>query len=104
MSPVTILPFKNSTASIISSEFPTARPKGSSIEVITAVIDLFKCLPILTIILESSTASSGVFINAPEPYFTSKMIFPAPAAIFFETTEEAIRGFESIVAVTSRSA
>ena len=60
--------------------------------------------PIFIIKSPSSRASCGVFKKAPEPYFTSKTIEFAPDAIFFETTDAAIKDLLSTVAVTSRSA
>ncbi|MNG75879.1 hypothetical protein D3C79_343920 [compost metagenome] len=61
-------------------------------------------LPMRTIAVASSTASSVVFINAPAPVFTSSTIASAPAAIFLLMIEPAISGIEFTVPVTSRSA
>ena len=99
-SPLSKFPFKNSIASTTSSEFPTARPRGSSIEVTTAVIDLSKIFPTFTINLERATASSGVFIKAPEPYLTSIIILEAPEAIFFEIIEDASNSSDSTAAIS----
>ena len=79
-----------------SIEFPIALPNGSSIEVITVVIDLLSFFPTLTIRFASCSAFSAVFNDAPEPYFTSIIMFPAPVATFFATTEAVISGIESI--------
>ena len=63
-----------------------------------------QALPMATMFRARMRASSGVFIKAPEPAFTSSTIFFEPAASFFDMMLDVIRGMESTVAVTSRSA
>ena len=60
--------------------------------------------PIATMAEASCTASSTVFMNAPEPTFTSSRMHWAPAASFLLMIDEAMSGMESTVAVTSRRA
>ena len=60
--------------------------------------------PISTMVCASSRAESSVFMNAPEPTLTSSTKAPAPSAIFLLMIDEAIRGIDSTVPVTSRSA
>ena len=91
-------------ASLTSKIFPIALPKGSAIDVISALVSLLKYLPILTINLANSSASSCVFINAPEPNLTSKRIVSAPEANFLDMIEEAIKDMLSTVPVTSLKA
>ncbi len=57
-----------------------------------------------TSVRASSRASSGVFMNAPEPTLTSSTRLRAPSAIFLLMIELAISGTDSTVPVTSRSA
>ena len=52
----------------------------------------------------SDTASSGVFMNAPEPNLTSSTSPEMPSASFLERMLPVMRGRLSIVEVTSRSA
>ena len=96
--------FKVFTASATSSALPTARPSGSSISDITAIVFLPARLPILTISSASSSASCIFFINAPLPTLTSSTIAPAPAAIFLLIILLAISGMLSTMAVTSLKA
>jgi hypothetical protein len=51
-----------------------------------------------------ASASSGVFMNAPLPAFTSRRIRSVPTASFLLITLAAIRGTLGTVAVASRSA
>ena len=52
----------------------------------------------------SSRASSGVFMKAPEPVFTSRRIRSVPTASFLDITLAAINGTDGTVAVASLSA
>ena len=58
-------------------------------------------LPILTMFSASLRASSGVFMKAPLPTFTSSTMLREPEASFFDMMLEVISGIESTVAVTS---
>ena len=55
-------------------------------------------------ILASFFASSLVFMNAPLPNLTSSKIQSLPEASFLDITEDAIKGIDSTVPVTSRKA
>ena len=81
-----------------------ARPKGWFILVISALTSRLKLLPIFTMSLASSSASSLRCMKAPLPYLTSKRIQSQPLANFLLMIEEAINGIESTVAVTSLNA
>ena len=52
----------------------------------------------------SSRAEPTSFMNAPDPTFTSSTRADVPSAIFFDMIELAMRGIDSTVPVTSRSA
>ena len=52
----------------------------------------------------NARASSGVFMNAPDPVFTSRRIRSVSTASFFDITLAAINGIEGTVAVASRNA
>ena len=52
----------------------------------------------------SILASATDFMNAPEPYFTSKTRASEPSATFLERMLAVISGTDSTVAVTSRRA
>ena len=54
--------------------------------------------------LANSSASAFVLMKAPLPYLTSNNMQLQPAANFFDMIDEAIRGIESTVPVTSLSA
>ena len=71
------------TATRASRRHPRARPRHAS---------------------ASALASSGVFMNAPEPAFTSSRIRSVSTASFFDITLAAISGIEGTVAVASRRA
>jgi hypothetical protein len=60
--------------------------------------------PMSTIVAASSRARSAVFMNAPEPDFTSSTRPSVPSAIFLLMIELAISGIDSTVPVTSRRA
>jgi hypothetical protein len=60
--------------------------------------------PMPIIVRASVRASSGVFMNAPEPTFTSSTSASMPSASFLLMMDEAMSGMQSTVAVTSRSA
>ena len=91
-------------ASSTSSAFPTARPSGSSIALMTATVRRPAAPPIPTIASARGRAAAAVFMNAPLPALTSRTIASLPAAIFLLMTELAISGMLSTVAVLSRSA
>ena len=55
-------------------------------------------------VVASSRACSTVFMNAPEPTFTSRTSAPVPSAIFLLIMEAEISGIDSTVPVTSRNA
>ena len=61
-------------------------------------------VPSRTMVSASSRASASVFMNAPEPTFTSSTSEPVPSAIFLLMIDEAISGMISTVPVTSRRA
>ena len=71
---------------------------------IAARVSLPRCCPISIIVCAKRLASSLVCIKAPSPYFTSNKIVSLPDANFFDMIDEAIKGIQSTVAVTSRSA
>ena len=93
-----------SSASRISSAFPTADPSGWSMSVSRQTTSSPASTPRLRIASASRRASSIVFMKAPSPTFTSSTIACAPAASFFDMIEAAISETSSTVAVTSRSA
>ena len=97
-------PFSTSIDSNTSNQFPIADPVGVSILVIKAMVGLLKLCPISTNICASSIAWACVFINAPEPYFTSNTKASIPSANFLLMMLPAINGIDSTVAVTSRKA
>ena len=72
--------------------------------VISAATFRPQAFPMATIFSASSLPSASVFIKAPEPHFTSSTMDLDPAASFLDMMDEAIRGMESTVAVTSRRA
>ena len=57
-----------------------------------------------TMVRASVRASWTVFMNAPEPTFTSRTSPPVPSAIFLLMIELAMSGIASTVPVTSRRA
>ncbi len=61
-------------------------------------------MPSSTMMRASSRDSASVSRNAPEPTFESSTKARAPSAIFLLITELAIKGSDSVVPVTSRSA
>ena len=81
-----------------------ANPNGWFISVKKATVSRPASRPISTIAVANSFASSNVFMKAPAPNLTSKTIASAPAAIFLLIIEEAIKGIDSTVPVTSRRA
>ena len=60
--------------------------------------------PMPTIVRASSRARGRSGMNAPPPTFTSSTRAAVPSAIFLDMIELAMRGIDSTVAVTSRSA
>ena len=79
-------------------------PRGKSMLVIRAAMFRPQAEPMDTMVSARARPSASVFIKAPEPHFTSSTMDLAPAASFFERMDEAMRGMESTVAVTSRRA
>ena len=75
-------------------------------EVITLVKDtaLAQTIGVSELFRVAQTASSRVFIKAPDPTLTSRTMPSAPAAIFFDMMLAAMSGMLSTVAVTSRRA
>ena len=63
-----------------------------------------KLFPIEIIASANFVASSIVCINAPSPYLTSNNIVSEPDASFFDMIDDAIKGIEFTVPVTSLSA
>ena len=59
---------------------------------------------VLTSDRASASARSGVFMNAPEPHFTSSTSASSPAASFFDRIDAVIRSIDSTVPDTSRIA
>jgi len=70
----------------------------------TAIVCLPTLFPMRTIAFASFSESSGVFMKAPAPVFTSSTMASAPAAIFLLIIELAMSGIELTVPVTSRRA
>ena len=70
----------------------------------TAVVRTSWAAPSPTMVSASRRASPSSFMNAPDPTFTSRTRASVPSAIFLDMIELAIRGIDSTVAVTSRSA
>ena len=60
--------------------------------------------PTSTISRARARASASVFMNAPEPTFTSRTMTSAPAASFFDMMELTMSGMLCTVPVTSRRA
>ncbi len=96
-------PCSVSIASLSSRAFPTAYPNGWFISDSKATALRSASLAIETIISANWRASSRFFIKAPVPTFTSSTMHCAPAAIFLLITEDAIKGIDCTVPVTSRS-
>ena len=97
-------PANTSRVSLISSEFPTVNPRGTSMAVTSAVVFTPARLPKSTMVLASKVAFLGSLMNAPEPVFTSSTNALVPSAIFLLIIDEAINGIASTVPVTSRKA
>ena len=98
------VPLSVSHASCTSSALPMALPRGRPMSVMRATVVRPTSSPSSTMHSASLMASSGVFMKAPLPHFTSSRILSAPAAIFLLMMLEAMSGMESTVAVTSRRA
>ncbi len=99
-----VRPDKTSIASLTSSALPTCDPSGSYMWVIRATTSRPLRTPISTIIWDNAIHCSTVFMIAPLPTLTSSTMPCAPPASFLDMILDAIRGIESTVAVTSRSA
>ena len=97
-------PASTSMASFTSKAFPMCEPSGSSMPVIRAATRRPACRPISTMVRPSSSASGRVRISAPPPTLISSTMPSAPIASFFDITDDAIKGIESTVDVTSRRA
>ncbi len=83
---------------------PTARPSGACIEVSQATARQPMSRERSTRVRASRSALSRVGMNAPEPTFTSSTSPSRSSASFLLRMLAAMRGMESTVAVTSRSA
>ena len=97
-------PFSVSIDSITSLAFPTSRPSGASMRVMSASVRTPAARPIATSDSASARDASGVFMNAPVPVLTSSTRPPIPSAIFLLMIDAQMRGMLSTVAVTSRRA
>ena len=95
-------PERTSTDSSTSSELPIFLPKGVDMSVSSADVLTPASFPSCTNTVANSFARSRVFMNAPEPTFTSRTNEEVPSAIFLLMIEDAIRGIASTVPVTSR--
>jgi len=91
-------------ASAASRALPTASPSGCSMSVSRAVTRFPMARPMPASVRASLPASSGRFMKAPRPTFTSSTRPSMPSASFFDMMEPAMSGMDSTVAVTSRSA
>ena len=98
------MPDNTSMQIATSSALPNAGAKGSSISVISAAVGQPAPLATSTKARAKAVASLWVFINAPEPTFTSKTSPCRPADSFFDKIEAVIRSTLSTVPVTSRIA
>ena len=87
-----------------SLALPTANPSGADMSVTSAAALRLAAFAPATSALASSSASSRVFMNAPEPHFTSKTSVSAPSANFLDRIDATIKGIDATVPVTSRSA
>ena len=96
--------FNTSIHSSISRALPILVPKGLSILVKIHITVIPNFLPKSIIILDNFLALCKSFTKAPEPTLTSNTSFLAPSAIFLLIIEEAIKGRDSTVAVTSLNA
>ena len=72
--------------------------------VMSASVRTPEAQPIDTSDWASRRESSGVFMKAPPPVFTSRTRPPMPSAIFLLMIEAQMSGMLSTVPVTSRSA
>ena len=97
-------PLRTSIASRTSVALPTASASGWLISVISAPVARPLSSPRATHSSARARASPSVFMNAPDPIFTSSRMACAPPASFLLITLDAIRAVLSTVAVTSRSA
>ena len=70
----------------------------------TQTVSLPACFPIFTIILDSATASSFVFIKAPFPQVASITILWLPDAIFLLIILDAINGILAVQLIASLKA
>ena len=99
-------------AGLVPGTGPLRRPtaafapnaSGRFMSVINARVCTPWAVPRSTIVAANSRACATVFMNAPEPAFTSSTSVAVPSAIFLLITEPATSGSDSTVPVTSRSA
>ena len=91
-------------ASSVSRTLPQARPNGRSMAVMSATVGQPRSSPSAIIVFASSSPRSTSGKNAPLPFFTSSTRPFSPSASFFDMMLAEIRGIDSTVAVTSRSA
>jgi hypothetical protein len=87
-----------------STALPMAGQSGASMSVTRAAVGTPAPLAVATRARASSMASASVFMNAPEPAFTSSTSPSSPAASFLDRMEAVMRSTDSTVAVTSRTA
>ena len=85
-------PRSSRTASTMSSALPIASPSGCDMSVTAARVGRPQSAASAVHASASSAASSGVFMNAPLPAFTSRSIRSVPIASFFDITLVAISG------------
>ena len=96
-------PLRHSIDSATSSAFPTVRPSGSSIAVITARQGLPMAFATVVRATASSLARAFSFMNAPRPNLTSRTRTSIPSESFLLRMLAQMSGMHSTVAVTSRS-
>ena len=88
----------------MSSALPIASPSGWDMSVTAARVGRPQSFASAVHTSASFAASSGVFMNAPLPAFTSRSTRSVPIASFFAITLASISGTEGTVAVASLSA
>ena len=87
-----------------STAFPTARPSGACMAVMTASVRTPEARPVATSDSARRRESASVFMNAPLPVLTSSTSASMPSAIFLLMMDAVMSGMLSTVPVTSRRA
>ena len=87
-------------ASSTSIALPTVRPRGWFMSVSTARVITPAPRPTRQSMSASADALSCVFMNAPEPHFTSRTSSSIPSANFFERMLAVISGMDGTVLVS----